>query len=756
MLLPMKPRSRSTPPPDPSGHRAARLQQTAMELYGKGALAESIPVFQQVLQLAPEAAIALHFLGMAQHRLKPDGTALPLLRRAFELEPRQSAFALNLALVLSEQGRAEEALAVLERAGPQAPESPELYNLLGRVRQQLGRLAPATEAFEKAVALRPAFTFALNNLGCAYSLAGRHGDALRTLEQARAQEPRAPGILTNLGRACRLAGQNAAAGDYFQAALALDPGNAEATLGGAQLLEQAGQSEAALRLCQQALQRQPAQVALLMQAGALRRNLGQFAAAQADWALALAAAPGHFPAWWQSRLALPVLYRSEDEMSALRAGWLRGIAETETALAGQRFHPASVALPDTNFNLHYQCRNDLEAQVIYGRVVTRIAETGVAGTVWPPQTVRSGPRRLRVGLVSAFFNLHTVFKLFQGWITHLNREHFETHVFHFNDQRDKATDFLARHATTLTAGAMTLRAAAQAVAGADLAVLIYPDIGMDAMTQMLAALRLAPVQCQAWGHPVTSGLPAMDYFLSSERMEPEGAQAHYRERLVCLPGLSIRYPEPDLAAAFRPPELPAEDGGILFVCLQSLFKLLPLQDRLLARIAAQAPGGRFAFIAHSSAALTAGCRARLEAAFRAAGVDPQGRLLFLPQQRYGGFLGLARAADIILDSAGWSGGNTTLEALSFGRPIVTLPGEFMRGRHTAGILRHIGVTETVAAEADDYVALAVRLAREAAWRNEITARLLQHKHLAYHNDAPIRALEQFIHQAVTRPGGLAG
>jgi predicted O-linked N-acetylglucosamine transferase (SPINDLY family) len=494
---------------------------------------------------------------------------------------------------------------------------------------------------------------------------------------------------------------------------------------------------------------------------------------------------------------LPALYRSEEEMTALRAGWLRGLQETEVALTAGRFNPAGVTLTHTNFMLHYQGQNDREAQGIYGRVVTRIAEIQTAGraltlpraqpdpapearpgfaaaafTGFKPGRVGNsdhgiatgpaaagltdtaalrpaGRRKIRVGFVSAFFNLHTVFKLFQGWITHLDRGAFETHVFHFNDQRDKATDFLAQHATTLTAGAAALPAAARAVAGAGLDVLIYPDIGMDAMTQMLAALRLAPVQCQAWGHPVTSGLPAIDYFLSSDLMEPEDAQAHYHERLVRLPGLSIRYPEPDPAAAVRPPGLPDGDGAVLFVCLQSLYKLLPLQDRLTARIAARVERSRLVFIRHASAALTAAYRIRLEAAFRAAGVNPEGRLLFLPPLKYGEFLGLARAADVILDSAGWSGGNTTLEALSFARPVVTLPGGLMRGRHTAAILRQIGVTGTVAGSPDDYVNLAGRLAEEAGWRNEIGEQMRRQKHLAYNDDAAIRGLEEFIRGVVT-------
>jgi predicted O-linked N-acetylglucosamine transferase (SPINDLY family) len=89
-----------------------------------------------------------------------------------------------------------------------------------------------------------------------------------------------------------------------------------------------------------------------------------------------------------------------------------------------------------------------------------------------------------------------------------------------------------------------------------------------------------------------------------------------------------------------------------------------------------------------------------------------------------------------------------LEALSFAKPIVTLPGEFMRGRHTSAILRHIGATDTVAASPDEYVNLAVQLARDPAGRNKIEAQIRQNGPRAYHNDQPIRALEKFIRRAV--------
>ena len=89
-----------------------------------------------------------------------------------------------------------------------------------------------------------------------------------------------------------------------------------------------------------------------------------------------------------------------------------------------------------------------------------------------------------------------------------------------------------------------LQAAREAISEARLDVLFYPDIGMDPVTYFLAQARLAPVQCATWGHPVTTGMPTIDYFLSCDAAEPEGAETHYSEILVRLGGLPFSYRRP--------------------------------------------------------------------------------------------------------------------------------------------------------------------------------------------------------------------
>ena len=108
------------------------------------------------------------------------------------------------------------------------------------------------------------------------------------------------------------------------------------------------------------------------------------------------------------------------------------------------------------------------------------------------------------------------------------------------------------------------------------------------------------------------------------------------------------------------------------------------------------------------------------------------------------FFGLVEESDIILDSLNWSGGNTSLEAISLNKPIVTLPSSFMRGRYTFGILKILGIEETIASSEENYVEIAVRLARDIDFRNSIINKIKKHKNRLFNDDKPIRFIEDVI------------
>ena len=353
-----------------------------------------------------------------------------------------------------------------------------------------------------------------------------------------------------------------------------------------------------------------------------------------------------------------------------------------------------------------------------------------------------------MGFASAYLHMHSVSKTHGGWIAELDRSRFAVFGYQLSPAHDAVSDrfeaccdrFVRGMADVATWRARILEDAPH--------VLIYLDIGMEQTAVRLAALRLAAVQCTTWGHPETSGLPAMDYYLSSAVMEPPDADAHYTERLVRLPGLGIHYtPPPDPGGAMQRAALGLRDDAVVYLCCQSLSKYLPRHDAVWPRIAARVPAAQFLFLSAAGGNGDAVFRARLQRAFAAEGLDWQFFCVLTPPVPHTEFPALLRAADVFLDSFGWSGCNSTLEAVACDLPVVTAPSGLMRGRHSAAILACMGLVHRVAPDVDGYVERAVRLA-DAGERAAFVAELRAARPRVFGDLAPVRALEEFLTAAV--------
>ncbi|HEX4095528.1 MAG TPA: hypothetical protein VHX64_02310, partial [Caulobacteraceae bacterium] len=222
----------------------------------------------------------------------------------------------------------------------------------------------------------------------------------------------------------------------------------------------------------------------------------------------------------------------------------------------------------------------------------------------------------------------------------------------------------------------------------------------------------------SWGHPSTTGLETIDAFLSSDLIEPQDGQDHYGERLVRLPGLStavaigrLTRPIPSRASLGLP-----EDGAI-FWCAQSLAKYLPRYDEVFPAIAARLPDCRFVFIEHGPE-LTGRFLERLNGAFAAHGLDGTRFCIVLRRMDPDAFRAAMGCADVVLDSLGWSGCNSLVDALAHPLPIVTMAGDLMRGRHGAALLGALGLERLICPTLDVYVATAAALGADAAMRSD--------------------------------------
>ena len=459
-------------------------------------------------------------------------------------------------------------------------------------------------------------------------------------------------------------------------------------------------------------------------------------------------------AWGHCVAHLPIVFEDEQEIERSHKWYGRHLARLRDGLRLDTPERAEAAyqafLAWYPFYLGYQGLDATGLQKTFGGMVHEVMQARFPelAALPPPDPPKPG-EPLRVGVVSAYFHNHTVWKLFlNGWMSRLRRDALELHAFSLGWKVDATTENSRPFFRSWTPYQGALADTLHAIAALRPHVLLYPEIGMHALAGMAAGLRLAPLQAVSWGHPVTTGLPTMDCFLTSDLMEPADGDEHYSETLVRLPELAICYlPQTVVGESPGRGGFGLPEGAVLYQCTQSLFKYLPRHDWVYPAIAGEVPGACFVFLQSRSPVLTERFRLRLERAFAARGQDAGRHVRFLPRLPQSAYLALHRVTDVYLDSLEWSGGNTTLEALNDGLPMVTLPGRFMRGRHTAAILRKAGVTGGIARDEREYVEIAVALGRDAALRRSMSADLLAGRERVYGDEAPLRALEEFLQRA---------
>ncbi|MBK1675872.1 hypothetical protein CKO38_04120, partial [Rhodospirillum rubrum] len=692
--------------------------------------------FDHLVATTPADARGWHGLGRVHLALDEPADALLALDRATErAQAPLAGLAHDRALALRQLGRFDEALATLDLALERSPEDCALLTQKARVLERARRPRDAAEVAGQVLARHPDDATAQAILADALLTLGRPGEAIvparacleRLLTPAATATPEALlDALERVGRCLRVLGRH---GVWV---------------------------EDSRRVCAR-LPNHPDALSAL--ATALWWS-GDFPGALVPLGRALALDPGHPTALWQSMLyPLRPVYATEAARAEALAEHRRA-ARDLARLPSQRLSSVDPLLIGYPFYAPYHGPLDLDAQRRIGATLCAAqADWAARHPVTPSSPAQSGRRgddRKRVAFVSAFFRAHTVCKLFKAWIEDLDRERFHVSVLHLDERADEETAAIAALADRfhhLPRGGM----AARAVLG-DLApqAIVYPELGMNNDTLRLAALRLAPVQAVAWGHPASSGLPTLDLFLSSDLMEPEGGEAAYSERLVRLPGLSIRYSPAfsvdDREEARRETRaaLGLDEATPLLLSLQTHPKYAPADDALLAAIAARLPEARFALIDSRFPIPGTILRQRLDDAFRAQGVDPEGRILMRPPMPLEAYRRLNLAGDLFLDTPAWSGGNTTFEAIHCGLPILTLPGTTLWARHSAAILTALGIDETIARDREDYVDLAERLIGDPTWRAGLVARATAAKNALFTDRRPGAALSDVLCDAIDR------
>jgi predicted O-linked N-acetylglucosamine transferase (SPINDLY family) len=719
--------------------------QQAWAALQRGDAQASASLFAQIAAKDPANAEAHAGLGHVLLRLGHEQQAVESLQRAQQLAPQLPQAWRDLALLAMRRSDFAGAESSVRRAVTLQPNDANAWFLLAQALFALARFDEAEGAFGRAAALHPSFIdarFKLGNMAFdqnAFAAASRHYGAFVEVRKNDLNG------WINYGLSLASAGDLGAARSAFETAVALAPNQVKPLALLATVLKQSGAPLSELApVARRVVELSPESGDMRTQLACCLFDEGNFGEAHANLSRALEIDPNNLPARWL-RMQMPesVVARDEAERDAFLARWRNEMAVFEAvdwtdpknaAQAGDTVVAAA------NFFLAYLGKPLVEEQVRYGRLLRKIA-----GVAYPQHADvaprRIGTKRRRIAVFSASLNAHSVSLVWSPALLSLDPEQFELGAFHAGADADVSTERWRSRAARFESGSRPVADWIDALRAFAPDIVIFPDIGMDRITQAVASLRHAPVQVTTWGHPVTSGMATIDYFLSADASEPAGADAHYSERLVRLPRLGAWLGLPEPVA----PRARGTNGAVRLLCTQSADKLHPGHDVLFADVLERSLEARLDILCSSHARSVVDALAtRMRAVFAQRKLDFDSRCAIHPRLPVNEYYEFVERADLCLDSLDFSGGVTSLDALWRDRPIVTLPGELMRGRQTFCMLKLLGLDELIATDRSDYVRIATRLAQDAQWRDSISARIRERKNVLYQDESTLAAVAEFL------------
>ncbi|MGB3404740.1 MAG: tetratricopeptide repeat protein [Microcoleaceae cyanobacterium] len=703
-------------------------------------------------------------LGILYIEIEDYSKSLQALLKSVQIDESQGLVHYYIGFVFEKLNQIQQAIAAYQTAIEKDNQLIDAYNNLGNLLHRSGAVAEAETIYRKGIDINQNHWGIYLNLGNLLFEQYQIDESITFYQNALKLNPDYPDIQYNLNLALELKnnpaqvyinlgnklyqkGEYQAAIDQYQNLLEIQIGDVELYSKLSECFRQLRQRQTAIETLQTGTKLHPnsGQLHFYLITEFLQQGQTEAAITQAE--IASNNLPDDYTFQLMKHLIVPMIYPNSESISYYRERFereLQALIEKTVLNTPENRKNAFLGTSRwTNFYLAYQAHNVVESQCIYGNLIHTIMAANYPEWI-KPLSMPPIQDKIRVGYVSHYLHSYSGTLWLTGWLKYCNHEKFEVYCYYTGNYPDVVTQQFQQYSDVFRHIPHNLAAVCQQIREDQLHILVYPEIGMDPPTLQKAALRLAPIQCTAWGHPVTTGLSNIDYFLSSELMEAENAQQHYSETLIKLPNIGVAYPKPkDIPTLTKKrSDFNLSEEDILYFCCQAPFKYLPQYDYILPEIALQVPNAKFLFLRGEL------LKPRLEYAFAEVGLNHQDYCIHLVIPARQDYLMLNLLCDVFLDTITWSGGNTSLEAIACNLPIVTYPGEFMRGRHADSFLKLLGVTDTIAKTEAEYIDIAVRLGNDSEWKNDISQRMSQRHNNLFDDRSCVKALESFYEKTV--------
>ena len=684
---------------------------------------DAIASYRQALTLKHDYAEAYNNMGLALQEQSKVDDAIASYRQALTLKPDYADGYYNMGNALGDQGKHDDAIVSYKKVLALKPNHVEAHNNMGIALRELIRLDEAEASYRKAIALKPDFAEAHNNLGVTLQDLGKFNEAEASYRQAIALESNYVEAHSNLGGTLKALGRLKEAEASYRQTISLKPNFAEAHNKLGSMLHERGLGKKSLNCYLRAVSLNPDSVSF-------------------RWDLAI------------SQL-LKVYLTHDDAKNSLHEFEVK-LIELHKFITTEKFNKAAefVGKSHPYYLAYFEIDNKYLLKK-YGDICCRVMKYWQEKNLIKPAKLISKnytQKKIKIGIVSTHIRYHSVWNAFlKGLVKNLNSDKFEVHIFSLSNSIDNETDLAKSIAKFFFAGEGGLIQWANKIRNSEIDIAFYPEIGMDQKTIQLASMRLAPIQVCSWGHPETSGLPTIDYYISSSLLETSNSDKFYTEKLIKLPGLGCYYEPPTLDSS----EVDFIHNGVnqnspKLLCLGAPNKFSPLYDWVFIEIIRRLEDCQLIFMNDAYGASEI-LKKRLRDRIEDAGIIFDKHVVFVPQQSRQGFSALMKSSDLLLDSIGFSGFNTTMQAIGCGLPVITREGKFMRTRSASAILRALEIEELITKTEKEYIDLIEKIITDRSFFYQIKCRIKDQENVLYRNEDAVRALEEFFENVISDP-----
>jgi predicted O-linked N-acetylglucosamine transferase (SPINDLY family) len=691
-------------------------------LFDQGRLTEAVALAQTLTQRYPHHPFAWTVMGAAYQQMGRDAEALVPMQRAATLLPNDPSAHSNLGIVLKKVGRLQEAQASYQRALQLKPDFADAHYNLGLTFKLLGQPQQAEASYRRAIQGRPDFVEAHNNLGVVLHDLGRPDEAEAVYRCALALQPNHLQACDNLAAALRDLGRLAEAQGWLRRSLTLKPDSAQAHGNMALLQLEMGDLDEALRSCQRALTLAPDRAEFHNTLALILLQDARLAEAEASCRQAVQCRPDYWEACNTLGTALSQQgrlfesegwYRRAVELAPAQVaahtnlgGVLKDLGHLDEAHACYRraleLNPkACDTFASLLFVLNYH--PDQNGQAIYAAYEGFEQQFGQPHrAAWRAHTNdRSPGHRRKVGYVSPALRHHSSRHFLEPLLAQHDHSAVEVYAYAELAREDAVTERYKGYVDHwVPTRGLSDEALAQRIRDDGIDILVDVAGHTAGNRLQVFARKPAPVSLHWLDFGYTTGLSAIDYYLTDWPTVPAGSETPWR--LDC-PGLVYRAAE----GMGEVSALPAEQNGYLtFGSLTCAVRINHHTVRVWAELLKRLPNARL--VIDSGDYRTTSMQDALAERFAQHGIERERLSIGYHSPPWD----VLRQIDIALDCFPHNSGTTLFESLYLGVPFVTLAGRPSVGTLGSAILHGVGHPEWIAQTEAQYVEIATNLAAD--------------------------------------------